>query len=516
MTRPRRRVTVRSEAHETVERATPHHPEQGGEPTRPETPLRTARPPKPRPPNRSASPQPRNEQPIEPPEPTGRRRYPRGGGRGAPSTLPPSEQSAEAESKRQPTEPRGRSFRREQGGTPTEGERQPTEPRGRSFRHERSGAPGESERQPTEPRGRFFRRERSGAPGEGERQPTEPRGRFFRRERSGAPGEGERQPTEPRGRFFRRERGEALSEQGEAREAPYRQRSIDTRNPIDTRRRSIQHTRSTYRPRPATDGIVAKSQDGTFGESWWARRWIDVLESFGFGSRLTQGQSYARTGAVLSIDVSEGRVLAKVQGSRPLPYRVSIAVIPLSNAQWERAIDAMADQAIFTARLLAGEMPREIEQVFATAGVSLFPQSVYDLQTDCTCSDFANPCKHVAAVCYLLGEQFDLDPFLAFTLRGRSKERIIQALRARRADTAGSETLSTEAAGRVPSLDEQLEQFDRLGPEWEQIKPQISAPAVASTMLRRYGPSPADTTMDLHTLYLLMSRATLERLFSEE
>ena len=261
---------------------------------------------------------------------------------------------------------------------------------------------------------------------------------------------------------------------------------------------------------------MAKSQDGTFGESWWARRWIDVLESFGFGSRLTQGQSYARTGAVLSIDVSEGRVLAKVQGSRPLPYRVSIAVIPLSNAQWERAIDAMADQAIFTARLLAGEMPREIEQVFATAGVSLFPQSVYDLQTDCTCSDFANPCKHVAAVCYLLGEQFDLDPFLAFTLRGRSKERIIQALRARRADTAGTETLSTEAAGRVPDLDEQLEQFDRLGPEWEQIKPQISAPAVASAMLRRYGPSPADTTMDLHTLYLLMSRATLERLFSEE
>ena len=300
------------------------------------------------------------------------------------------------------------------------------------------------------------------------------------------------------------------------RDASYRKRSVEARNLIDTRRRPTQHTRSTYRPRPSTDGIVAKSQDGTFGESWWARRWIDVLESFGFGNRLIQGQSYARTGAVLSMDISEGRVLAKVQGSRPLPYRVSIAVIPLSNAQWEQAIDAMADQAIFTARLLAGEMPREIEQAFATAGVSLFPQSVYDLQTDGSCPDFANPCKHVAAVCYLLGEQFDVDPFLAFTLRGRSKERIMQALRARRADTAGSETLPTEAAGRVPNLDEQLEQFDQLGPELEQITPQISPPAVASAMLRRYGPSPADTTMDLHALYLLMSRATLDRLFSEE
>ncbi|WP_165774654.1 SWIM zinc finger family protein [Candidatus Viridilinea mediisalina] len=274
--------------------------------------------------------------------------------------------------------------------------------------------------------------------------------------------------------------------------------------------------RSAFRPRAAADSHHFFSQPGEFGESWWAQRWVSVLESFGLGSRLSRGRGYARGGSVLSIEISEGRIVGRVQGSRSLPYKVTISVIPLSNAQWERAIDAMADQAIFTARLLANEMPREIEQIFSGAGVALFPQSVYDLQTSCTCPDFATPCKHAAAVYYQLGEYLDRDPFLIFALRGRGKERIIQSLRARRADTANSDGAADEVQGRVPSLEEQLQQFDEIGPELEQITPHIVAPTVASTMLRRYGPSPADTTMELHELYLLMSRATLERLFAHE
>ncbi|RRR78154.1 MAG: metal-binding protein [Candidatus Viridilinea halotolerans] len=274
--------------------------------------------------------------------------------------------------------------------------------------------------------------------------------------------------------------------------------------------------RPTYRPRSTSDELGFHSQPGEFGESWWAQRWIDVLESFGLGSRLNRGRIYARGGSVLSLEAHEGAIVGRVQGSRSLPYKVTIAVIPLSNAQWERAIDALAAQAIFTARLLAGEMPREIEQIFSSVGVSLFPQSLYELQTSCTCPDFATPCKHAAAVYYQLGEYFDRDPFLAFALRGRGKERIIQALRARRADTAGDDAHSDDGVGRVPTLEEQMACFDELGPELEQITPHIVAPAVASTMLRRYGPSPAETTMDLHELYLLMSRATLERLFANE
>ncbi|NCC31876.1 MAG: hypothetical protein EOM24_07605 [Chloroflexia bacterium] len=275
-------------------------------------------------------------------------------------------------------------------------------------------------------------------------------------------------------------------------------------------------SRGDARPRLPADGIIARSQHGDFGESWWARRWIDVLESFGYGNRLIRGQDYARERAVLNIDVSLGYVTARVQGSRVTPYRVSISVLPLSDAQWDRVIDSMADQAIFTARLLAGEMPREIEQAFANARVSLFPQSVHDLQTSCSCPDYAKPCKHIAAVYYLLGERFDEDPFLVFTLRGRSKERIIEDLRARRADTATEIQLPDTPTERVPTLEDLLESFDVCGPEFAGVAPHIVAPGVASTMLRRYGPSPAETTNDLHMTYLLMTRAVLERLFADE
>ncbi len=291
---------------------------------------------------------------------------------------------------------------------------------------------------------------------------------------------------------------------------------VTPRTTSDQRGRASQRFRPTQRPRLPIDDFQTRSQPGEFGESWWAQRWINVLESFGFSSRLNRGRSYARSGAVLTIEVHQGRVIAYVQGSRSIPYKVVLSVIPLSNAQWERAIDAMADQAIFTARLLAGEMPREIEQAFATARVSLFPQSVHDIQTECSCPDYAVPCKHIVAVAYLLGERFDEDPFLVFELRGRSKEKIIAGLRARRADTTSAAPLPSTPARDVPTLAELLVGFDQPGPELEQIAPQVVAPAVASTMLRRYGPSPVDTTNDLHAAYLLMSRATLDRLFAEE
>src|SRR5438874_11790706 len=92
------------------------------------------------------------------------------------------------------------------------------------------------------------------------------------------------------------------------------------------------YPRST--PRAAKGGIKAQSKRGGFGESWWARRWIAVLESFDIGARLGRGRSYARGGQVLSIDVGTGTVKAKVQGSRPKPYDVTIEVKTLTPEQW--------------------------------------------------------------------------------------------------------------------------------------------------------------------------------------
>ena len=186
------------------------------------------------------------------------------------------------------------------------------------------------------------------------------------------------------------------------------------------------------RPIPVQDGIKAKSQRGKFVENWWADRWVKALKGLMDPRRLSRGRSYARHGQVLNINVEAGAVSARVQGSRPRPYRVDIQLNPLSDRQWEVVLDALSEQALFSAQLLNGEMPPEVEQVFEGVGVPLFPASSDDLVTDCSCPDWANPCKHIAAVYYLLGERFDEDPFLLFELRGRSQDEVAAALRGRR------------------------------------------------------------------------------------
>jgi len=181
-------------------------------------------------------------------------------------------------------------------------------------------------------------------------------------------------------------------------------------------------------PRKARGGIKAQSRRGAFGESWWAKRWIEVLEGFHIGARLGRGRSYARRGQVLSIDIEKGKVSAKVQGSRARPYHVTMKVKVLEMKEWKKLAEALSSRAIFAAKLLAGEMPERIEEAFHESGLCLFPDKRTDLQTDCSCPDWSNPCKHIAAVFYLLGEEFDRDPFLIFKLRGMEREELIGLL----------------------------------------------------------------------------------------
>jgi uncharacterized Zn finger protein len=182
------------------------------------------------------------------------------------------------------------------------------------------------------------------------------------------------------------------------------------------------------RPRAARGGIKAQSKRGQFGETWWAKRWIQVLESFDIGARLGRGRSYARSGQVLSVDVGEGEVTARVQGSRPKPYDITIQVKVLTAPEWRKVVEGLSGQALFTAKLLAGEMPQDIEKVFTEADLSLFPRKSADLKTSCSCPDWSNPCKHIAAVYYLLGEEFDRDPFLLFRLRGLTREELLKQI----------------------------------------------------------------------------------------
>ncbi|MBN1954148.1 MAG: SWIM zinc finger family protein [Anaerolineae bacterium] len=251
----------------------------------------------------------------------------------------------------------------------------------------------------------------------------------------------------------------------------------------------------TTRPIDVEDGIKAKSKRGKFVENWWADRWIEALKHLMDSGRLSRGRSYARRGQVIEINVKGSHVSARVQGSRRTPYKVSIDLKPLTDNQWAEVFDALAEQAIFAAQLLNGEMPAEIDRVFATAKVPLFPAARGDLETDCSCPDWANPCKHIAAVYYLLGERFDEDPFLMFELRGRNKDEIVAALRERRVQGVGAademayapETVeSVEVAG----LEDCLDCYWQLGSEAAELTLRIAAPEVDMALLKRMGVPP--------------------------
>jgi uncharacterized Zn finger protein len=198
------------------------------------------------------------------------------------------------------------------------------------------------------------------------------------------------------------------------------------------------------KPRAVKDGIRAQSRGTKFATSWWGKRWLESLQSFGWDNRLQRGRSYARRGQVVDLALGPGGITAGVQGSRPKPYRVSIKLNPLKDAQWEEAITALSERPLFVGQLLAGEMPTEIEEVFAGVDAALFPQQSHDLAMSCSCPDWAVPCKHLAAVYYLLAEWLDRDPFLLFELRGRDRDALLAALRERGGAADEADTPPTE------------------------------------------------------------------------
>jgi uncharacterized Zn finger protein len=270
----------------------------------------------------------------------------------------------------------------------------------------------------------------------------------------------------------------------------------------------------TRRPRLQADGIRARTQRGKFGQSWWAGRWIAALERICNEGRLSRGRSYARSGQVLKLEVGSKGVAAEVLGNRPKPYKVTIHFRALSDAEWERVIDALARQALYAAKLLSGEMPETIEQVFAAADTTLLPASESDLTTDCSCPDWSNPCKHVAAVYYLLGERFDDDPFLMFSLRGRSKEQLLSALRTARGSAAvdpsevAPEGVGYEAAAPLPK---EPAAFWSRTPVGASLNLAFEEPAVHALAVKCLGPAPfpadaAELEAQMEQLYATISR----------
>ncbi len=189
----------------------------------------------------------------------------------------------------------------------------------------------------------------------------------------------------------------------------------------------------------------------TFGNTWWGEAWVEALEDRAKldPNRLPRGRTYARKGVVSKLAVGTGEVTAWVQGSRAVPYRVTIRMQAFAAEQWENLLGMVGSRLGHVAALLDGELPAELAEDARAAGADLLP-GPGDLRPKCSCPDSANPCKHVAAVYYLVADEVDADPFVLFLLRGRPREAVLAELRARRAPaTAPGKRVRTPAAPGV-------------------------------------------------------------------
>ena len=262
--------------------------------------------------------------------------------------------------------------------------------------------------------------------------------------------------------------------------------------------------RFRYEPkRPAPEHGIRVKKAGT---TWWGQRWIEALEHVlgADARRLQRGRSYARAGRAHDLVVQGGAVTAMVTGSRPAPYAVRLELSQLGAEQWQAAIVGMASKAQFSAELLAGQMPVAIDEVFHAAGASLFPTRRSDLVTSCSCPDWGDPCKHVAATHYVLGEALDRDPFVLFELRGRTRQEVLDALRAARAGGASAPAGLGEpgdaaraelarAAAEVPRVTLELSaaDYDRPRAPLPVLEFSFEAPRAPGALLRQLGAPPA-------------------------
>ena len=245
------------------------------------------------------------------------------------------------------------------------------------------------------------------------------------------------------------------------------------------------------KPKEVKDGIKLDSKK--IGSTWWSKKWIDLLESFGWSNRLQRGRNYARRGQVVQFKIDKGIVIAKVQGTASAPYNIKIEIKPISESNWSKVFSKLTEQSIFIAKLLAGEIPTEIEEVFAIAGISLFPKR-NEIKTYCSCPDSANPCKHIAAVHYILGEEFDRNPFMIFHLRGKTKNNIISSLekmplketnKKDSIDTVSLKKEITREEKKVLALEHYIDDFWSPEKRFDTVKINITEPVVQIALLKR-------------------------------
>ncbi len=185
----------------------------------------------------------------------------------------------------------------------------------------------------------------------------------------------------------------------------------------------------TNRPADNTPSMTtALSDKGLSDQPWWVEQWMELINSYRFKKRLERAWTYAREGNVTSIRFEGRRVHARVQGTDEDPYKVKLWLDVLNDEDWGYVLEALTQKARWSAQLLAGIMPADIERAFAASGRRLFPFKLQEVRSECNCPDKANPCKHISAIYFLMGDRFSEDPFVLFQLRGRSRSKLLADL----------------------------------------------------------------------------------------
>jgi len=203
---------------------------------------------------------------------------------------------------------------------------------------------------------------------------------------------------------------------------------------------------------PSAEITTQLGQQGLGQQPWWVEQWMELINSYRYKKRLERAWTYAREGNVLSIRFEGRRVHARVQGTEKDPYKVKLWLDVLQDEDWGYVLEALNQKARWSAQLLAGVMPQDIERAFAASGKRLFPFKLQEVRSECSCPDKANPCKHISAVYYLMGDRFSEDPFVLFQLRGRTRTQLLADLAQRRregASESGIEHVPHPAHGAI-------------------------------------------------------------------
>lgn len=255
--------------------------------------------------------------------------------------------------------------------------------------------------------------------------------------------------------------------------------------------------KNAAKPLSAKGGIRAQTKSRKVGKNWWTKRWMGVLENYYMGAELPRGRAYAQAGQVLKIDIGHGLVSASVQGTRKTPHKITIKFKPVPKTKWDKLAKTLAGEAIYVAKLLSGQMPEYIEDVFTNLGMSLFPEDIKDLDMTVDGKKMVTPDKSVIAVYYLLAEEFDRDPFLFMKLRGLDRDKLIDAIGAskkkpvrRKADYLIGDFHEKPMNKEVPLCAEVMEFWNGASPVREEHLGDVRIPPTPGALSKHLGHFP--------------------------